>query len=136
MQKLLRKPRVENKYNLNINKIKKLKIGDRSNISEPLFWRNNVINAWCISGSSGTDADHRFGTDDGYWIGIYDENAKSYAGKFRFNFTSYGGMCSYNFTSFYRSKDIENENDLRIQELFLEKINYLIDNGILILEEV
>ena len=136
MQKLLRKPRVENKYNLNINKIKKLKIGDRSKISEPLFWRNNVINAWCISGSSGTDADHRFGTDDGYWIGIYDENAKSYAGKFRFNFTSYGGMCSYNFTSFYRSKDIENENDLRIQELFLEKINYLIDNGILILEGV
>ena len=136
MQKLWRKPRVENKYNLNINKIKKLKIGDRSKISEPLFWRNNVINAWCISGSSGTDADHRFGTDDGYWIGIYDENAKSYAGKFRFNFSSYGGMCSYNFTSFYRSKDIENENDLRIQELFLEKINYLIDNGILILEEV
>lgn len=134
MVKLHRKPIVPNKYKLNIAKIKKLKVGNRELICEPLFWRNNVISAWCISGSSGTEADHRFGTDNGYWIGIYDDDAKAYAGKFRIDFSSYGGMCGYNFTSFYQPKDIENENDLKIQELFLEKINYLIDNGVLILE--
>ena len=134
MVKLHRKPTVPNKYKLNIAKIKKLKIGNRELICEPLFWRNNVINAWCISGSAGTKDDHRFGTDNGYWIGIYDNDAKAYAGKFRIDFSSYGGMCGYEFTSFYQPKDIENENDLKIQELFLEKINYLIDNGVLILE--
>ncbi len=136
MKSLHRKPMVENKYNLTISKIKKLQIGNRSLLSEPLFWRNNVISAWCISGSSGTSADHRYGTDNGYWIGIYDEDAKAYAGKFRINFSSYGGMCGYTFNSFYRPADIENENDLRIQELFLEKINYLIDLGILVMKEV
>ena len=134
MQKLHRNPEVCNKYKLTIKDIKKLKVGNRALIGEPVFWRNNVINAWCISGSSGTEADHRFGTDNGYWIGIYDEDAKAYAGKFRINFSTYGGMCGYNFNSFFKPKDIENENDLRIQELFLEKINYLIDNGILVID--
>ena len=40
----MRKPKVENKYNLTMKKIKKLKVGDESQIKEPLFWRNNVIN--------------------------------------------------------------------------------------------
>ena len=136
MNKLHRQPKVKNKYKLNIAKIKKLKMGNRELIGEPLFWRNNVISAWCISGSSGSDADHRYGTDDGYWIGIYDDDAKAYAGKFRFDFSSYGGMCGYVFNSFYQPKDIDNENDLKIQEMFLDKINYLIDNGILVMEGV
>ena len=135
MNKLHRKPRVENKYELTIPKIRKLKVGNRDLICEPLFWRNNVINAWCISGSAGTDADRQYCTDSGYWIGIYDEDAKAYAGTFRIDFSSYGGMCGYNFTSFFKPKDIENENDLRVQELFLEKINYLIDNGILVIDK-
>ena len=120
---------------ITIPKIRKLKVGNRDLICEPLFWRNNVINAWCISGSAGTDADRQYCTDSGYWIGIYDEDAKAYAGKFRIDFSSYGGMCGYNFTSFFKPKDIENENDLRVQELFLEKINYLIDNGILVIDK-
>lgn len=41
----MRKPRVKNKYNLTISKIKKLKIKDRSQVCEPLFCRNNVISA-------------------------------------------------------------------------------------------
>ena len=77
MQKLHRKPEVSNKYELTIKDIKKLKVGNRSLLCEPLFWRNNVINACCISGSSGTAADHRFGTDDGYWIGIYEDSVKT-----------------------------------------------------------
>lgn len=132
MQKLHRKPEVSNKYELTIKDIKKLKVGNRSLLCEPLFWRNNAINAWCISGSSGTRADHEFGTDNGYWIGIYDEDAKAYAGKFRISFSTYGGMCSYEFNKFFQPKDIDNENDLRIQELFLDKINHLIDIGVLV----
>lgn len=127
----MRQPTVENKYNLTMAKIRKLKIADRSQISKPLFWRNDVIGAWCIVGSAGSDMDIRFGTDNEFWIGIYDDNAKAYAGKFRVHLTSYGGMCSYNFNQFFREKDIENDNDLLIQEKFLSKINELIDLGIL-----
>ena len=124
-------PRVENKYNLNIKDCKKLIIADRTKVKEPLFWRNNVINAWCISGSAGTAADMQFGTNDSFWIGIYDEDANAYAGKFKFYFTSYGDMCGYDFSEFYQQNDIKNANDLHIQEMFLEKINILIDEGIL-----
>lgn len=52
----MRKPKVENKYNLKPSDINKLIVNDRSKIKEPLFWRNDVINAWCISKSIGTDA--------------------------------------------------------------------------------
>jgi hypothetical protein len=127
----MRKPRVKNKYNLTIPQIKKLVIKDRSQVCAPLFWRNNVISAWCISGHAGSDADEEYGTDNTYWIGIYDEDTKAYRGKFRFEFSTYGGMCGYRFNKFFQPADIECENDLLIQERFLEKINELLDKGIL-----
>lgn len=115
---LLKNPRVPNKYNLTISKIKSLKIGDTSKICSPLFWRNNVVNAWCIS----------FGThEDSFWIGFYDN------GSFEFNFTSYEGMTSYEFEEFYNREEIEIVDDFIIQEKFLETINHLIDEKILIL---
>jgi hypothetical protein len=132
---VMRKPRVENKYNLTIKDCKKLQVGDRAKIKSPLFWRNTAINAWCISEDIGTDADKQFGTDNSYWIGIYDEDAKAYAGKLKISFSTYGGMCGYNFNSFFKEKDIENELDLITQEKFLEKINYLIDEGILTIDK-
>lgn len=127
----MRTPTVKNKYNLTMTKIRRLKIADRSKVGKPLFWRNDVIGAWCIVGSAGSNMDIMFGTDNEFWIGIYDDNAKAYAGKFRVHLTSYGGMCGYKFNQFFREKDIENDNDLLIQEKFLCKINELIDLGIL-----
>lgn len=127
----MRKPRVKNKYNLTIPQIRKLVIKDRSQVCFPLFWRNDVISAWCISGHAGSKADERFSTDNEYWIGIYDEDSKAYKGKFRFEFSTYGGMCGYRFEKFFQPADIECENDLLIQERFLEKINELLDKGIL-----
>ena len=124
-------PRVPNKYNLTLPMIRKLVVLDRSKLQKPLFWRNNVIDAWCISKSFGSDADREFSTDSSFWIGIYDEDAKAYAGKVRVSFDSYGGMCSYNFKNFYSSRSIQNAKDLHMQEDFLEVINKLIDDGIL-----
>lgn len=127
----MRKPRVKNKYNLTIPQIRKLVIKDRSQVCAPLFWRNNVISAWCISGHAGTKADVNFCTDNEFFIGIYDQDAPAYAGKFRVSFDCYGGMCGYRFNKFFQPADIECENDLLIQERFLEKINELLDKGIL-----
>lgn len=130
----MRKPLVKNKYNLTIKQLKKYKVVDRTHVGLPFFWRNDVIGAWCICGFAGTEADRRFGTWNEFWIGIYDEDAKAHAGKFRFYFSSYDGMCGYNFNQFFDKKDIDCENDMRIQEMFLEKINMLIDCGIIALE--
>lgn len=127
----MRQPTVENKYDLTMAKIRKLKVVDRTKVCKPLFWRNDAISAWCIVGAAGSEMDIRFGTDNEFWIGIYDDNAKAYAGKLRVHLTSYGGMCSYKFNQFFREKDIQCDNDLRIQEKFLSKINELIDLGIL-----
>lgn len=125
---LPRKPAVENKYNLTILKIKRLKIADRSLIREPLFWRNDVIQAWCISEEV---IPSKYGDETSYWIGIYDEDAPHYAGQLRFNFSCYGGMCGYEFEQFFQPEDIENLGDLIVQEKFLSKINELLDMDIL-----
>lgn len=53
----MRKPKVENKYNLKFSDIKNLQIVDRSRICEPLFWRNDIIGAWCISREIGSKKD-------------------------------------------------------------------------------
>lgn len=128
----MRKPKVENKYNLTMKKIHKLKVGDESKINEPLYWRNNVVNAWCISKSIGTDQDRRYGTDNEYWIGVYDK--PYYNHRVHAHCNCWGGMGTYRFNKFYRDKDIEHENDLQTQEELLRTINMLIDEGILVIE--
>lgn len=128
-KRLLDSAKQLNKYNLTMKQIKNLKIGNRELIKEPLFWRNNAISAWCICASVG-NAD--FCDETSYWIGIYDEDAKAYKGKVRFNFSTYGGMCGYEFNTFFNPRTIETTDDLRIQKLFLEKINQLIDLGVLV----
>lgn len=126
------KPIVENKYNLKFADIKNLKIVDRSQICEPIFWRNNVVKAWCLSGTTAKSReDSRYGTYNSYWIRIYDEDAPAYKGRIRVDCSSYGGMCGYNFKNFFDEKEIENEDDLLVQEKMLGNINGLIDRGIL-----
>lgn len=127
----MREPTVKNKYNLTMDIIEQLIVGDRSQVHTPLFWRNEVIKAWCITGIAGTPQDKEFGSDDSFWIGIYDEDAPEYAGEFRTMLTTYGGMCGYVFRQFFCPDDIECENDILIQERFLEKINLLLDIGVL-----
>ena len=132
---VMREPTVPNIYNLTIPMIRQLRV-DRSKVGEPWFWRNNVISAWCLSGSTAKcAADDEFGTTDEYWLGVYDEDAKAYAGKIRVSFSTYGGMCGYNFKEFYNPKDIENELDLEIQEKFLKVMNDLIERGIFMMPE-
>lgn len=127
---IMREPTVPNIYGLTIPIIRQLRV-DRSKITGEPFWRNNVINAWCLSGSTAKcAADDEFCTTDEYWLGVYDEDAKFYTGKIRVNFSAYGGICSYVFKEFYNPKDIENELDLCIQEQFLRVMNDLIERGV------
>lgn len=125
--KFERNKAIKNKYKLTPKALREYVVGDRTEVCEPLFWRNNVVKAWCISEEIGGDI---FGDD--FWIGIFDEDAPNYKGKFRFSFSSYGGMSGYEFDKFFEPSQIEFEQDLRIQEAFIEKINLLIDKGIVI----
>lgn len=125
----MRKPKVENKYNLKPKDIEKAVILDYDRLCQPPFWRNNVVQAWCLSGGSGKGL---YGDwINSFWLGFYDKNAKYYAGKIRLDCTAMEEMCSYNFKSFFNSKEIESEVDLELQEKLLERINWLIDEGII-----
>lgn len=124
----MREPRVKNRYNLTVDCIKSLKVIDYSKIGEPLFWRNNSINAWCMSGNTmRSHEDSRFGSYSSYWIAIKDDEPT----RVDIKFSAYGGMCDYEFNEFYNKSFIQNDIDLRIQESALETINRLIDEGIL-----
>lgn len=125
----MRNPRIENKYNLTMKDIRNLEIADETKIRDPLFWRNNVINAWCISRSIGTNNDRKYCTDNEIWIGIYDE--PYYRKRLHVKVYCWGGMGKYEFCDFYNYKHIENERDLKTQEKLLEIINMLIDEEIL-----
>ena len=128
----MRKPTVRNKYNLKFSDIAKLTIADRSKITPPAFWRNDVVQAWCVSENTIKEPlDSRYGTYNDYWIGIYDENAKAYKGKIRVTCSAYGGMCAYKFKNFFDPREMEHEMDLEIQEKLLAKVNDLIDSNIL-----
>lgn len=127
----MRKPKVENKYNLKPSDINKLIVNDRSKIKEPLFWRNDVINAWRISKSIGTDADRKYCTDNSVWIWIYDK--PYYHHEVRYHCTCWGGMDGYNFKEFFNYREIETERDLETQEVLLQVINQLLDERILII---
>ena len=106
-----------NKHNLTIAKIKKLRVLDREQLKRPLFWRNDVVKAWCISEEVGHPE--------------FCDETPAYAGKFKIQFWTCGGYFSYKFKKFFEEKDIENDDDLQIQIKFLAKINQLIDLGII-----
>lgn len=125
----MRKPRVENKYNLKPKDIERATILDYKRLKQPPFWRNNIVKAWCLTGGSGKGYYGDF--MDSYWIGFYDKNAKAYAGKIRLDCTAMEDMYTYNFTKFFDYSEIGNEVDLELQEKLLDRINWLIDEKII-----
>ena len=128
----MRKPKVENKYNLKPKDIQKAVILNYDKLHKSPFWRNDVVQAWCLSETTIKNRkDDEYGCYNEYWIGFYDKDAKSYAGKIRLSCYAYGGMCSYNFKKFFDPKEIDCEIDLEIQEKLLKRINWLIDEGII-----
>lgn len=131
-QKLFRSPKIKNKYNLKPKDIERAIVLDKSCFKKKPFWRNDVIGAYCLSGTtikSGKDAE--FGTYNEYWVGFYDDNAKAYAGKIKLRCSSYGGMCHYEFSEFFNPEEIDCEIDLEIQEKLLTVYEFLIDNDII-----
>lgn len=128
---MIRKPNVENKYNLKPKDITRAIILKPESLTKPPFWRNNVVQAWCLSESSAqSKKDWEYGTYNEYWIGFYDQDAKTHKGKIRLDVSAFGGMCNYKFNTFFNPKDIKHEDDLLIQEKLLARINWLIDEGI------
>jgi hypothetical protein len=125
----MRKPLIENKYNIKPKDIQKATIVDRARLTHHPFWRNDVIGAWCLSGGAGSCIDDTW--SNSYWIGFYDSDAKAYAGKIRVDCSSDFDMCSYKFKKFFDYSEIENEADLELQEKLLDKINWLIEEGII-----
>ena len=128
----MREPQVKNKYNLKPKDIEKAIVLDYNRIHHPPFWRNDSVQAWCLSGDTckGLD-DSECCAYNSYWIGFYDKDAKSYADKIRLDCSAYGGMCNYKFNSFFNPLEIDCDIDLEIQEKLLSRINWLIDEKII-----
>lgn len=129
----MRKPRIENKYNLKPKDIQQAIVLKPERLKEKPFWRNNVVQAWCLS--EGVGKGYMGDSIDSYWIGFYDNDAEAYAGKIKLKCHACEDMYSYNFKTFFNEKEIENEWDLQLQEKLLERINWLIDEGIVMIPE-
>ena len=125
----MRKPKVENKYNLKPKDIEKATVLDYERLKQPPFWRNDVVKAWCLTDGSGKG--YYGNWMDSYWIGFYDKNANAHAGKIRLTCSAMEDMCHYNFKKFFDYSEIEHEVDLELQEKLLDRINWLIDERII-----
>lgn len=119
----MRKPTVKNKYNLKPKDITHATVLDENRLREKPFWRNDVVNAWCLSDGCGVG----FYGDyiNSYWVGFYDE------GRIKLMCSACEDMCNYDFKTFFNPNDIENEYDLCLQEKLLERINWLLDEKII-----
>lgn len=121
----MRKPKIENKYNLTVKDIENFVLADKEKL-KTRCWRNNVVNAWCYS--KGVGKGYWGGSDYDIWIGFYD---KPYNKKLiKVNCSCMEGMCSYKFNKFYQLEDIENILDLQCQEAVLEFANWLLDEKV------
>lgn len=125
----MRRPRIQNKYNIKPKDLEKAVILNYDRVFQPPFWRNDAVQAWCLSDGSGKG--FYGGWMDSYWIGFYDKDAKAYASKIRLSCSSMENMCNYNFKKFFDYSEIHNETDLELQEKLLERINWLIDEKII-----
>lgn len=119
----MRKPRVENKYNLKPKDIERAEVLDRDRLKEEPFWRNDVVKAWCLSEWIGDKEDRKFCTGNEFRILFYD------SGKIEL-FCTCMELLSYNFKTFFNPNEIDHENDLILQEKLLDRLNWLIDERI------
>ena len=128
----MREPLVRNKYGIKPKDIERAIVIDKKRLEKEPFWRNEGVQAYCLSDSTiKSSKDSNFGTYNSYWIGFYDQDAKTHAGKIKLSCTAYGGMCSYNFKEFFNPNEIECDIDLDIQEKLLKRINWLIEEQII-----
>lgn len=128
----MREPLVRNKYGIKPKDIERAIVIDKKRLEKEPFWRNEGVQAYCLSDSTIKNSkDSEFSTYNSYWIGFYDQDAKTHAGKIKLSCTAYGGMCSYNFKEFFNPNEIECDIDLEIQEKLLKRINWLIEEQII-----
>lgn len=118
-----------NKYKLTLKNIKQLKVNRDLVNEENGFWRNDVIRAWCISGSVGVD-NYPICDATEYWLGVYDKPRKDGGVKVQCYFTCWSGMGRYTFDEFFDKKDIENRDQYAIQYRFITKMNELIEKKV------
>ena len=52
----MRKPKIENKYNIRPEDLNRAEVIDRDRITRTPFWRNDLIKAWCLSGTTAKNA--------------------------------------------------------------------------------
>lgn len=119
----MRKPRIENKYNLKPKDIERAVVLDRNRLKEKPFRRNDVVKAWCLSAWIGDEEDRKYGTGNWYQITFCD------SGEIKLLCTCMK-MLSYNFKIFFNPNEIDHENDLILQEKLLDRLNWLIDERI------
>lgn len=110
-------PRVENKYDLDFNKLKDLKLKDRTLVKEPFFWRNEKNRLWCYSKPIANG-------ETEFWIRIKDDD------KIVIHCASHDNLYEYKFDKFFDLSEINSVYEYILQEELLATVNTFIDEGI------
>lgn len=116
-----RNPSVPNKYKLTPEKIRHLKVLDvAATHRKPFHMNPNYPEEPAVCGGIWEE-----GYEDAWWyLRVNDEGVVAFT-------VTVMELCKYEFEEFYNFDEIDNEIDLRIQEMILERLNQLIDDGVL-----
>ena len=124
----MRKPRIKNKYNLDISDIKHLQIVNKKELVFSPFERNEYTQCWEISKCTAkNDGELQNGKYNQFTLSIYDSSPD----EVKLDVISEGWTHLYIFEEFFNPKDIVTEMDLEIQEILLSMLNDLLDTNIL-----
>lgn len=118
----MRKPVIKNKYNLEIADVNKAIVIKPDALKEEPFWRNDQLNCYTVSQVIGNA---EFGDEHEFYIQFYDD------GHVELKIYCFSGMSKYTPKHFYDQNEIECDQDLRIQELLLAQLNWLLDNKVI-----
>lgn len=118
-------PSVPNKHNLKPSDIPKLQVLHREKLQHSPFWYNQNIKAWCVTRDTGSENDFKYGSENKFWMGIFDD------GRIEYTWHTLGGMLLTDFDEFYDEYTLANKPMLQLHEAVLEVLNRVIDDGIL-----
>lgn len=133
---LPRTPRVDNKYCFYLGDLKYVSVGNYEALKKTPFTYDENTGSYLLTACTVSEQEKSTRDDWGEVIIRFYENAtKTGINNISVKCHTEAGKYGYSFNGFFKARTIENLGELEVQEITLECINRLLDEGILKLPE-
>lgn len=133
---LPRSPRVENKYCFYLGDLKYVSVADYNALKKPPFTYDENTSSYLLTVCTVGEDEKNTREDWGeVLIRFYENATKTGINNISVKCHTEAGKYGYSFNGFFKARTIENLGELEVQEITLECINRMLDDGVLKLPE-